>query len=50
MPPASRLLRAVMALCYLGMTVIMEPECCIAETDRAGSRGMVSMAIASGSE
>lgn len=50
MPPALDLLRAVMAVCYLGMTVITEPECSSSETDRALSWGMVSMAIASASE
>lgn len=44
------LLRAVMAPCYLGMTVITEPECSVVGTDRVPSRGMVSMAIASASE
>lgn len=43
-------LTALTALCYLGVTVIMELECSLAETDRARSRGMVSMAIASASE
>lgn len=50
MPLLLDLLRAVMAQCYLGMTVIMEPECSSAETDRVPSGGMVSMAIASASE
>lgn len=44
------LLGAVLAPCYLGMTVITEPECSSAETDRALSRGVVAMAIASASE
>lgn len=44
------LLRAVMAPCYLGMTVITEPECSVVGTDRVPSGGMVSMAIASASE
>lgn len=50
MPLLLDLLRTVMAPCYLGMTVITEPECSSAETDRVPSRGMVSMAIASASE
>lgn len=41
---------SLMALCYSGVTVIMELECSLAEADRAWSRGMVSMAMASASE
>lgn len=48
--PAPRPACTVTALCYLKVTVIMELECSLEPTDRAGSRGMVSMAMASASE
>lgn len=48
--PASGPARSMMALRYSGVTVIMELEYSLAETDRAWSRGMVSMAMASASE
>lgn len=37
MPPASGLAGAVMAPCYLQMTVIMEPGCSWAKTDAQSS-------------
>lgn len=40
MPPASGLAGAMMAPCYLGMTVIMEPGCSWAKTElRAQAEG-----------